>query len=413
MNRKPKISHYHIQGNREYQEDRFVILENFANNKDWTLIVVCDGHGGQAAVNYLIQSFPKELSNLFIKHVKTDTVKDISRRMEQAFELCVKNWDEKCFGDKLPTIVNQATKEEYYKNRPEEYWQNNDLESGCTIVSVLINLRDNYLHVLNVGDSRAAWIWNECKKVYTNDHIVPDYMEPIEGYKFTYGDGYLQDDLNMSRSFGDNTCGLFRIVKRTPDIIDEKFYSKGLRLIIATDGLWDTVTIEDALNNKYENAEALAKKITDLDDNITIIYVDIPSTIQNQEMKSKPRTLSPKKQKKLMLVKETNNESKKTNEPYHESKKTPVSESKKSPIKDSESKKIPIKVQNEKTPINNESKKTYIEQKETRIKEVKKKPIKNQTFEEMLASLDISKTPGLVEDETLAKKPRKKSIKRK
>src|SRR6185295_19056165 len=95
-----QISSFCDQGKRKEQEDRFKIIKSFAGNKHLTLLIVCDGHGGQAAANWLIDCFPIYLCDTVTKAKSSDKY---GLLMKQTLERCVQEWDKMCFGDKKIT----------------------------------------------------------------------------------------------------------------------------------------------------------------------------------------------------------------------------------------------------------------------------------------------------------------------
>ncbi len=142
-------------GIRKTQEDKFKIMFPFANQTNLILLIVCDGHFGLAATDFLINRFPILLET-FITKCKTSGVTKYTTFMNQALQVCVEEWDYKCFGDKLYTINDQASKELFFLNRDVTRWRDLELESGCTICSILIDLTERKLHSLNLGDSKYS-----------------------------------------------------------------------------------------------------------------------------------------------------------------------------------------------------------------------------------------------------------------
>ncbi len=282
-----EISDFTHIGSRDYQEDRFRVLKNFAKRDELTLLVVCDGHGGKAAAIWLVDRFGEVLQDLVIKNPAN---KKYTLLMKEALEKCVDEWDTKCFGDQLSKIKNKDDKKQFFQSRSSKEvsrWQDNELESGSTICACLIDLSERMLHILHVGDSRVTWICDKKLIGSTVDHCVPTYMPPIENFPFVYGDGYVQDDLAMCRSFGDNTEKLFRVISRVPDLLVVQLGQSESRVVVATDGLFDSVTNHDVLYNELLDAKTIAHQVPKFDDNITVVYVKIPAMKMPQESKEK------------------------------------------------------------------------------------------------------------------------------
>jgi serine/threonine protein phosphatase PrpC len=292
---------FHDQGVRPHDEDRVKVLLPFANQNNLLLIVVVDGHGGSKCADFVIDRFPEALEKTIL-NCKSDGVTQYTTFMHQALNTCVEEWDFKCFGNEGAKIQTKETRKQFFAKRDVTKWKQDELESGCTLCTALVDLTKREIHILNIGDSRAAWCCDEKLIGETVDHSVKNQMDPIKNFDFEYGDGYLEDDLSMCRSIGDNTEKLFRIVSRKPDLLTIPMGMHGTRLVVATDGFFDWVSPQDALYEEYKDADELANQISKFDDNITVVYVKFgpglyqePSTIEIPPC-SVRRSKSPKKE---------------------------------------------------------------------------------------------------------------------
>ncbi len=362
-----QISDFTHIGARDYQEDRFKITKNFAGKDELTLLVICDGHGGKTAAIWLVDRFGMILKDLIAK----DEEKKYTALMSMALSKCVEEWDRKCFGSHV--ITNDTEKRQFFAGRNTKElknWNDNELESGSTICACLIDINDRILHILHLGDSRVTWICEGKLIGSTVDHSVPVIMQPIDKFAFVYGDGYVQDDLAMCRSFGDNTEKLFKVISREPDLLKVNLGLSEARIILASDGLFDTVTNHDVLYNEVIDAKAIADQVAKFDDNITVLYVKIPAY---EAKKSKP-----KKQEVVVRPSESNSKSNsKSRKPTI--KRTTKDKTTKTTEKEEESEK-----EEEEEAKDNEVRKS-----------ARQKAKKPDTFENMLQNLTIDKKKKL------------------
>lgn len=399
------ITYFTHQGTRDAQEDRYCITENFAGNNHLTLICVCDGHGGSAACDMLIARYPKLLADIILECNKE---KKYTQLMAAALKKCVEEWDTTCFGDALPTIKKQSDKEKFFKTRNAKMWEEKGYESGATICAVLIDMQERKLNILHLGDSRATWLCNDEKLIgSTVDHSVPLVMKPNKNFPFVYGDGYIQDDLAMCRSFGDNNEKDFGVILRDPDLLCVKLGDSSARLVVATDGLFDWVSNHGVLYDEFKSAMAIANLINEFEDNITVVYVKIPAVSGSKSktrveeetctMTSKASTKTPACVKKAC---ETSQSKKATS-------KSPVRKEVGDPKKKSVKKRAPVKEAPAKTTPAKTTKKSS-----TTVKT--KSSVKGASFEDMLSMLDVEDNDEEDdEEEEEEEKPAKKQVAKK
>lgn len=271
------------QGQRETQEDRWKVLSNFANNKLWSLFMICDGHGGYMAAEFLLERFPEN----FLQELKKsqNDKKKITSALLNAFSVAVQEWDEKCFGSGVK-IQNDVEKNLFFQKRDKVKWEKNQLESGTTFCACLIDIQERKMYILHIGDSRIVWLCSNKMIGSTVDHCIPrNFQCDNPNFSWTIDEeGYLQGEIAMCRAFGDNTKALFGVLSHKPDVLTVKIGSHAARIILATDGLWDWVSNHEALYEEFKNAQELScSQITKFEDNATVIYVKINSAEENQE----------------------------------------------------------------------------------------------------------------------------------
>ncbi|GAX74792.1 hypothetical protein CEUSTIGMA_g2239.t1 [Chlamydomonas eustigma] len=211
---------------------------------------VFDGHGGPNAAHYV----KTNLFNNLLQHAK------------------------------FPSDMQAAVSESY--TATDEQYMRQDAgskrEDGCTAVTLIVY--QHRLIIANVGDSRAVLCRGGEAIAVSVDHKpnLKEERERIEaagGVVIWAGTWRVAGVLAVSRAFGDKP--LKRFVISTPYMQEEQLRHEDEFLILASDGLWDVFTNEDAvaLARSIEDPEQAAKKLTEEAysrgsmDNITCIVI--------------------------------------------------------------------------------------------------------------------------------------------
>mmetsp|Transcript_14692 Transcript_14692/g.36607 ORF Transcript_14692/g.36607 Transcript_14692/m.36607 type:complete len:289 (-) Transcript_14692:520-1386(-) len=214
------------------------------------LFGIFDGHGGPNAADFVRTNlFTNLLSNVSF-------LSDPAKAMVEAYE----------------STDAQYLKQDAASNR----------EDGCTAVTaVLLGTR---LFIANVGDSRAV-LCRAGKAVALSVDHKPNSKEErtrIEnagGVVVWAGTWRVGGVLAVSRAFGDRP--LKRFVISTPELCEEQLTPDDEFIILASDGLWDVLSNQDAtgLIRDIPDPERAAKKLTEeayargSNDNISCIVV--------------------------------------------------------------------------------------------------------------------------------------------
>ncbi|KAL0407878.1 UNVERIFIED_CONTAM: putative protein phosphatase 2C 59 [Sesamum radiatum] len=238
------------QGKRSSMEDYYDTRIDGVDGEMVGLFGVFDGHGGAQAAQYVKRNL---FSNL-VRHPKF--LSDIKSAIADTFS---------------------HTDSEFLKN---ESHQNKD--AGST-ASTAILLGDRLL-VANVGDSRAVICRGGDAIAVSRDHKPnhSDERQRIEnagGFVMWAGTWRVGGVLAVSRAFGDKL--LKRYVVADPEIQEEKVDGTLEFLILASDGLWDVVTNEEAVSmikpipEPEEAARRLLQEAHERGsaDNITVVVV--------------------------------------------------------------------------------------------------------------------------------------------
>ncbi|ERN07416.1 hypothetical protein AMTRI_Chr12g241640 [Amborella trichopoda] len=237
-------------GKRSSMEDFYETRVCGVDGQIVGLFGVFDGHGGAQAAEYVKQNL---FSNL-ITHPKF-------------------------FSDTKSAIADA------YNHTDSEFLKIDDnyqRDAGSTAsTAVLVGDR---LVVANVGDSRAVICRDGNAVAVSRDH-KPDQsderqrIENAGGFVMWAGTWRVGGVLAVSRAFGDKL--LKQYVVADPEIKEEVIDNSLEFLILASDGLWDVVTNEEAVSmiKSIEDPEEASKRLTQeayrrgSGDNITCIVV--------------------------------------------------------------------------------------------------------------------------------------------
>lgn len=237
-------------GKRSSMEDFYETRIDGIDGEVIGLFGVFDGHGGARAAEYVKQNL---FSNL-IKH--PNFISDTKSAIADAYS---------------------HTDSEFLKS---ENSQNKDAGSTAS-TAILVGDR---LLVANVGDSRAVICRGGHAIAVSRDH-KPDQkderqrIEEAGGFVMWAGTWRVGGVLAVSRAFGDRL--LKQYVVADPEIKEERVDSSLEFLILASDGLWDVVTNEEAVSmvkpikEPEEGAKRLMQEAYERgsSDNITIVIV--------------------------------------------------------------------------------------------------------------------------------------------
>ena len=235
---------------KENNQDNYFIFKNFADQKDYIYLSVCDGHGveGHFVSEFIKEVLPYYMSeNLKGKNILTDT-KNVHQIISDIFVM-VNNL----------LVDNESI---------------NSLFSGSTCVSVIYT--PERLIVPNIGDSRAVlgrYDFNtktykaidlsrdhkptekdEAKRIIDNDGRIQPFTE--EGEFVGPQRVWIKDEevpgLAMTRSFGDRVAATVGVMTE-PEIKEFNFEEGDKFMIIASDGIWEFISSQECVEivSKY------------------------------------------------------------------------------------------------------------------------------------------------------------------
>ncbi|MBB63561.1 MAG: hypothetical protein CMO81_00675 [Waddliaceae bacterium] len=258
-----KMASASCRGRRHVMEDREANFVIDLHGQKVSVMGVFDGHGGENAARYISENIQEVLKDNLIKHNPEEIT-------DQGI------WD-----------ALKSTTQDLDQNFLEE--ENYRTDGSTALITVIIN---DALWVANVGDSRAVLHKTDSSVIQLSEDQKPQikrYKNKIEkegGCVWeAFGGHRVNGILAVARAIGDRGVkGVVANPKITKYSMNQ--IPKGARLILACDGLWDTVSTKEAGKflslAKKKNlcadhcAELLLKGAYESGstDNITVMVVD-------------------------------------------------------------------------------------------------------------------------------------------
>ncbi|KAF5741944.1 hypothetical protein HS088_TW10G00952 [Tripterygium wilfordii] len=244
------------KGRRDVMEDGYSAIVDISGNPKQAFFAVIDGHGGCAAVDYVSENLGK----------------NILKALENVGE----------------EDVNEAIRGGYLVTDSE--FLSKGVGSGACAASVF--LRNGELNVANLGDCRVVLSRKGVAHTLTNDHSL---RREDERLRIDNSGGFvccrngvwrIQGSLAVSRAIGDQH--LKEWVISEPDIINFPLSSDCEFLIMASDGLWDKVSEQEAVDvvlGDDKNSVESCKKLVEIScsrgnmDDITVMVINLRNLI--------------------------------------------------------------------------------------------------------------------------------------
>lgn len=240
-------------------EDTAIVQQGIAGLRDAHLFAVFDGHGGAACSTYAADNLPSALARRWALP-DADAVSALVHSFQD-----------------VDAAFLQAT--------PASE------QSGCTALATLLD--GAKMFVANAGDCRCVVGRTDgSATVVTKDHVATDADErarvEARGGHVDGKTGRVQGRLMVSRAMGDRAVKQF--VPATPDVFTVQLTPECDCVILASDGLWDVVSSQDAVDLVRGTVRAadlaakrLALKAIELGstDNISIIVVHLDAVGRN------------------------------------------------------------------------------------------------------------------------------------
>ena len=267
MQRKINVSGTSQLGRRKTNEDVLTYTTNIKNPNQIDYFCICDGHGGDSVSKFVTPILREKL-----------TGKNISYPISYHDIIIIFN--------EIDNLIKQSM-------------HNDALYCGTTVLILIRyhNLGDDFVQVINLGDSRAIISKNNIAIPMTIDHkpSCPNETKRIQSVnKKNFldtipGNHHIAEyygiarvcGLSVSRAFGDYIS--IPQITHHPETFVYKITKKNKYIIMASDGLWDSVSNQEALNFTLNNG---ANKDVALDlanyainngscDNVSIIIIEL------------------------------------------------------------------------------------------------------------------------------------------
>uniref|UniRef100_A0A5B7BV90 PPM-type phosphatase domain-containing protein n=1 Tax=Davidia involucrata TaxID=16924 RepID=A0A5B7BV90_DAVIN len=247
------------KGRRDVMEDGYGVMLDILGDPTQAFFAVIDGHGGHAATDYVAENLGKNI----VKALK---------RVEKA-------------EDQLEAAIRGG-----YLVTDEEFLSQG-VSGGACAASVL--LKGGELHVANVGDCRVVLSRKGVADALTNDHRL---SREDERFRIENSGGFVHcrngvwrvnGSLAVSRAVGDLHLKEWIIsepeIKKLPLTSDCEF------LILASDGLWDKVNDQEAVDVvlRDESSVESCKKLVDIAsrrgniDDITVMVIKLQKFVES------------------------------------------------------------------------------------------------------------------------------------
>ncbi|XP_043720779.1 probable protein phosphatase 2C 74 [Telopea speciosissima] len=246
------------RGRRPVMEDGFSVITDILGDPKQVFFGVFDGHGGRAAVDYATENLGKNI---------VAAIGEVGKAEDQIEKAIRKGY--------LTTDNDFLSKGQC---------------SGACVATVL--LKDRELYVANAGDCRVVLSRKGVGEALTSDHRLNrederSRIENLGGYvSCRNGVWRAQDTLAISRSIGDQSLKEWIISE--PEIKKLHLTSDCEFLIVASDGLWDKVNNQEAVDVVLKHKITLesCKKLVDISsrrgnkDDATVMVINLQNFLR-------------------------------------------------------------------------------------------------------------------------------------
>lgn len=248
-------------GPRETMEDTHFLLPHMCDQRDIHFFGIFDGHRGAAAAEFSARALPRLLRSLSYSISPAESLVRAFIETDASFRSVLD-----CHRKSRGSI-------------------NKDWHPGCTAIAAL--LVGNKLYVANAGDCRAILCRAGHAIALSKDHVASGLQERERIVK-AGGEVKWRIDtwrvgaaaLQVTRSIGDDD--LKPAVTAEPEIIETCLSSDDEYLVMASDGLWDTISNEEVVSiirDTVKEPNMCSKRLATeaaqrgSKDNITVIVV--------------------------------------------------------------------------------------------------------------------------------------------
>lgn len=207
---------YCRKGKRRTMEDRYSAVVNLQGDSKQAFFGVFDGHGGAKAAEFAANNMDRNI------------MKEVTRRCKEEIEEAVKDG---------------------YLTTDAEFLKEGASGGTCSVTALI---REGDLVVSNAGDCRAVLSREGVAEALTVDHRPSrederDRIERTGGYVDNcHGVWRIQGSLAVSRGLGDQHLKQWVVAEPETKVI--RIRPECEFLILASDGLWDKVSNQEAVD---------------------------------------------------------------------------------------------------------------------------------------------------------------------
>lgn len=245
---------YTKRGEKGINQDRVVVWEEFGCHKDMIFCGVFDGHGswGHMVSRRVKKIMPASLLCYWQEAVALNSINSKNEKNDifSRFEIWKQVFLKTC---------------SFMDHDLEQHPRIDTFESGTTALTMV--KQGDHLVIANIGDSRAV-----LATISEEGNLVPIQLTvdlkpnlPQETARITqsmgrvhsledepgiyriYGDSVNSPGLAISRAFGDHYIKGFGLISE-PEITERKISPTDQFAILATDGVWDVISNQEAVN---------------------------------------------------------------------------------------------------------------------------------------------------------------------
>lgn len=259
------------QNEREYMEDRHQVMFD----QQGSFFAVYDGHGGSHVAEYSAKNLHRYLFKLLASGSPETAINSAFQIVHQ----------------ELDTIGEDHTGNPIANNQ------------GSTAAIALI--KDGHLHLAWAGDSRCVLARKGHIFEATEDHKPhsPAELERCTSAGAKFRRGYICDPeftmgLGVARALGDKDLNKYGVIP-TPEIKSLKLEPSDEFLIIASDGIWDVISNEEAIsevrhllqlaNGSEWGAKSAASRLVSMakqagsEDNLTAMVIALKAKLNDND----------------------------------------------------------------------------------------------------------------------------------
>jgi serine/threonine protein phosphatase PrpC len=281
-----------IKGRRKTQEDAF-LLHELHDTKDRSILLagVLDGHLGSAASDFVRDELPVSLSTA----LNVNDGANVENLVEDSWNDCCDNYRAACLSEDVCVALYDVREGILMANTGSK-----NAVAGTTATVFALDKKKGYIAALNCGDSRGVvFDVNGIVRFSTKDHKPETEIDRLSAGR-KLGFDYSMPKCLVARwslevgeydyAVGRSLEGTFAtsrgiVSKADVSLVQAKC---GMSAIVATDGLWDVVDIEEAsriassMRVQGKSASDVAKRLASLAytkgsaDNISVVvlYID-------------------------------------------------------------------------------------------------------------------------------------------